>query len=394
MREVKANARKMLPPAPGVIGLARVGKDAETILPLLQTGDIAVIDHVDLTRATATAMVDAGVRAVVNGAPMISGRFANLGPEALADAGVPMVDSLGSEGIRAIRDAQRIRVHDGLVYAVRPDGQFDELAHGRVVDLDQLHQQMTRARRSLLGRVDGLAKTTGEFLRREPELLLRGDGLPELAAHLEGRPVVVVAKADHADLQAIAQFVRDQSPAVVAVGTAADDLLGMSWVPDVVVVTSGQPESMPSADALRIASDVVLIAPRGSSLSEQATIESVSASPPLLVDTSANAEDVALLLADHHGSALVVGVGLQSRLEEFLEADHQVGASSFVTRLKLGERLVDAAAVRALYTGRAGAGQIALVVGSGLIALVAAIAVTPVGQDWAQGIVDYLQGLL
>ena len=144
---------------------------------------------------------------------------------------------------------------------------------------------------------------------------------------------------------------------VIAVGAAADDLLGAELGPDVVVVTAGDPDSVPSADALRVAADVVLVAPRGSSLVEQATIEAV-AGPPWLVDTSATAEDVGLLLADRYAAALVVGVGLHARLDEFLDGQQAGRASSFATRLKVGDRLVDADAVRALYTGRPGALQV------------------------------------
>lgn len=390
---VKASARKTAAAPPGVTGLARVGKDPATLVAQLQEGDVAVIDHVDLSSDTATAMVEAGVAAVLNAAPMISGRYANLGPEVLADAGVPMVDQLGAEAVGRIRDAAKVRVHDGTVYAVRPDGEADELAAGRVVDLERLRSQMAQARRVLLSRVDGLAQTTGEFLRREPELLLRGDGLPRLSTVVDGRPVVVVSEPDHSELQAVAGFVRAQGPVVVAVGRAADDLLGMGWVPDVVVVTAGEPASVPSADALRTARDVVLIATRGSSLVEQATIESIATGPPLLVDTSAGGEDVALLLAEHHGATLVVGVGLQVRLQTLLEGEQPVAASTFVTRLKLGERLVDAAAVRALHTGDAGRSQLLWVAAAGVVALLVALAGTPVGNGWAEGIVDYLQGL-
>lgn len=389
---MKFNARKASLALPGVTGTARVGTPTSSVLPLLEPGDIAVIDHVDLDRDTATALVDAGVRAVVNAAPMISGRYANLGPEVLAEAGVLLVDSIGKTGLARIPDDQRIRIHEGGVYAVLPDGQMKELAAGRVLDLDQVHGEMEQARTGLAIQLDTLNQTTGEFLRREHELLLNGTGLPALTTRMAGRAVVVVAAADHGDLQAISAFVREQAPVVIAIGAAADDLIGLSWAPDVVVVTAGQPRSMPSADAVQVAADVVLVAPRGSSLEEQATIEAI-AGPPHLVDTSATAEDVGLLLADRHGAELVVGVGLQSRLEEFLDSHQASSASSFATRLKLGDRLVDAAAVRRLYTGRPGAGQVFAVVAAGLVALVAAIAVTPVGQDWAHDVVDYLQGL-
>ena len=390
---MKFNARKASLAPPGVTGIARVGKPTSTVLPRLRPGDIAVLDHVDLDRDSATALVEAGVRVVVNAAPMISGRYANLGPEMLAEAGVVLVDRVGKEGVDRIRDNRPIRVNDGVIYAVLPDGHIEELATGRALDLDRVHSEMEQASSGLAVQLDTLTHTTGDFLRREHELLLNGRGLPELTTRIAGRSVVVVGLADHADLQAIGPFVRDQAPVVIAVGVAADDLLGLSWAPDVVVVTAGDPDSVPSTDALRVAADVVLVAPRGSGLAEQATIEAV-AGPPLIVDTSATAEDVGLLIADRHDAALVVGVGLHARLDQFLDSEQAGRASSFATRLKVGDRLVTAQAVRALYTGRPGAMQVFPVLLAGLVALLAAIAVTPVGQDWAHDVVDYLQGLM
>jgi uncharacterized membrane-anchored protein len=389
---MKSNARKASPAPPGVTGIARVGKPTSTLLPRLRPGDIAVLDHVDLGRDSATALVEAGVRAVINAAPMISGRYANLGPEVLAEAGVLLVDRVGKEGANRIRDNFPIRVNEGVIYAVLPDGQTEELATGRALDLDQVHGEMEQARSGMAVPLDTLTHTTSEFLRREHELLLSGRGLPALTTRIAGRAVVVVGAADHGDLLAIGPFVREQAPVVIAVGAAADDLIGMSWAPDVVVVTAGDPHSVPSADALQVAADVVLVAPRGSSLAEQAAIEAVGGSP-WLVDTSAAAEDVGLLLADHYAAALIVGVGLHARLDQFLDGQQAGRASSFATRIKLGDRLVDAEAVRALYTGRPGMSQVLPVLLAGLVALLAAIAVTPVGQDWAHDVVDYLQSL-
>src|SRR3712207_7368401 len=121
---------------------------------------------------------------------------------------------------------------------------------------------MAQARSGLLVQLDTLPHNTSEFLRREQELLLNGRGLPDVRTPLAGRPAVVVGEAAHAQLIAIREFVREQEPAVIAVGTAADDLLGLSWVPDIVVVTAGAPASVPSADALRAATDVIVVTPR------------------------------------------------------------------------------------------------------------------------------------
>ena len=114
--------------APGLTGTARVERRTRVLLPRLRPGDVAVLDHLDMDRATAQALVDAGVSAVLNAAPMISGRFPNLGPQVLTEAGILVLDSV--EGAFGIADGAAVRVHDEVVFV---DGAA--VAMGREVDI-------------------------------------------------------------------------------------------------------------------------------------------------------------------------------------------------------------------------------------------------------------------
>lgn len=388
---MRFNARRaQVADQPGVVGTARVWDRTGEVLSRLRPGDVVVIDQVDLDSETASALVNARVGAVVNASPMISGRFANLGPEVLSTAGVMLVDHIGPQGLAAIRDDEVVRVHGGSVYVGE-----EAVAIGRELDAETIHAEMAQARSGLMVQLDTLTHNTSEFLRREQDLLLNGRGLPDLATPLAGRPVVVACEPGHADLTAIRSFVREQDPAIIAVGAAADDLLGLSWVPDVVVVTADDPDSVPSADALRAATDVLVLSPRGGGTAEQEGIERMGINP-LRVVSSATAEDVALLLAERNDAVLIVGVGLRSRLEDYLDNKVAGRASTFATRLKVGSRLVDAAAVRELYSARTRPAHVVLVLLAGMVALGAAIAVTPVGHDWTgelSDLLDHLQGL-
>jgi uncharacterized membrane-anchored protein len=383
---VRLNARRGAVAAPpGVTGIARVGDRTSSLVARLKPGDVAVLDHVDLDSETATALVAAGVGAVVNASPMMSGRYASLGPEVLAEAGVVMVDHVGPQGLAAVRDNREVRVHHGTVYM------GDEaVATGRELDLEAVRSEMAQARSGLLVQLDTLTHSTSEFLRREQDLLLDGRGLPDLRTPMAGRPVVVACEPDHLDLTAIRQFVREQDPAIVTVGTATDDLLGFGWAPDVVVVTADDPTSMPSADALRVAADVVVLSRRGAGTAEREAVERLGIRP-LHVESSATAEDVALLLAERHQARLLVGVGLHGRLEDYLDNRLAGRASTFATRLRVGSRLIDARAVRALYSSRTRPVHVVLVLLAGLVALAAAIATTPVGQEWTNDLIGLVQ---
>ena len=65
-------------------------------------------------------------------------------------------------------------------------------------------------------------------------------------------------------------------------------------------------------------------------------------------------EDVALLLAYEKGAELIVAVGTHFNLIEFLERNRAGMSSTFLTRLSVGEILVDAKGVSRLVSRRVG----------------------------------------
>jgi uncharacterized membrane-anchored protein len=108
---------------------------------------------------------------------------------------------------------------------------------------------------------------------------------------------------------------------------------------------------------------------------------------------SGAAEDAALLLADTGAASVVVGVGMHATLDEFLDRRRSGLASTYLTRLKVGERLVDASALPTLYSGRVRPWHLVSVGLAGLVALGAAIGVTPVGQEWVSGLTSWVAGV-
>jgi uncharacterized membrane-anchored protein len=386
-----SSRRTDVPSLPGVAGSARVARRAPQLLSRVRTGDIVVIDHHDLDQETAQRLVARGVTGVVNAAPMISGRYANLGPEVLAEAGVVLLDQVGEDGWAAIPDNQPIRIDDGVVYAADT-----VVAHGRVVDLATIHAEMEVARSGLAVQLDTLTHNASDFLRREQDLLLDGHGLPELTTPLFQRPALVVASFDHAELVKLRRYVREQDPAILAVGTAADQLMELGWVADVVLVSATDPDTLPTADALRAATDVVLVCSHGQSHIEVETVQGIVrlGVGPLLVESTATPEDLALLLGDRYDAVPLVGAGLHARLEDFLDRREAGLASTFATRLKVGSRLVDASAVPSLHTSGPTTGQVVGLLLAGLVAVLAAVAVTPAGQEMVEALADHLGSLL
>ncbi|GAA1774950.1 putative cytokinetic ring protein SteA [Nocardioides hankookensis] len=346
-----------------------------------------MVDHLDMDRHTAQALVDAGVVAVVDAVAIISGRYPNLGPQLLADAGVEIVDGVGPAALGAISDGAAIRLHDGVVLV-----DDVEVARGRVLDAESVAAEMERARAGLATQLAGLTHNSTELLRREQDVLLHGIGVPRLATRIAGRPVVVVAgdyDQDH-ELAGVRVFLREQRPVVIAVGTAADALRRTGVRVDVVVLDAD--DELPSAASLRAARDVVVRLDRGSSPAILGQLDRLGVRP-VLIESAVAAADAALVVADAADPSVIVAVGLRGTLAELLDSQRTGVASAFLTRLKVGPRLVDGAAVPLLYSGRVRPWHLLVVMVAGLVALAAAISVTPVGHDWASDLYDIATGL-
>ncbi|KRF15286.1 hypothetical protein ASG90_11225 [Nocardioides sp. Soil797] len=378
---------------PGIVGTARVDRRTRTLISRLEPGDIAVLDHLDMDRSTAQRLVDAEVVAVVNASPFVSGRFPNQGPAVLIDAGITLLDGVGAQAFSAVKDGRRLRLHQGEVFA------GDEaVASGTVLDRERLDGELSAARGGLGTQLESFTRNSAEFLRHEEGLLLHGTGAPRLGTRVSGRPVVVVVPGpDHeAELKGIRRYLCEQRPVLIGVDTGADVLLAAGFKPDVVVLTSPgsaeADETRVSAKALRGATDVVVLVDRGAGSIPTDSLERLGVRP-LRFETGATAEDAGLMLASLGEAKLVVAVGAHANLADFLDRQRGHLASTFLTRLRVGPTLVDARALPALYAGRVRTWHIWLVLLVGLLAVAAAIAVTPVGQQWIDDLRPHINDL-
>ncbi len=375
---------------PGLSGVARVDRRTDGLLRRLKAGEIAVLDQIDLDRATADALIAVRVAAVINASPSISGRFPNLGPEALLAAGIPLVDAVGPEALRTIKDGSRIRLQDGAIFAGE-----QHLADGVVQTTDSVADAMVEAKSGLSHQLEAFAANTIEFMRRERHLLLDGVGVPDVNVELAGRQVLVVAAGfDHAaELARLRNYIREYRPVLVGVGAGADALLAAGHRPALIV---GDPAEA-SVEALTCGADVVVPAFADGHAPGLHRVQDLGAGA-VTFPSSANPEDLALLLAAHHGAATIVTVGLSASMAEFLDRGRSgSNASTFLTRLKLGGELVDGRVLAGLYRSRISVGAVLLMIGAAVVAVVAALLVSDAGDAvlaWFSALLGSVRGWL
>ncbi|WP_181776286.1 putative cytokinetic ring protein SteA [Amycolatopsis pittospori] len=363
---------------PGITGVARVDRRTRELLRRLSPGDIVVLDQLDLDRSTADALVEAEVAAVVNASPSISGRFPNLGPEILLEAGIPLVDSVGGELLRKVKDGTKLRLHEGVVYIGER-----QIGSGVQQTRESVADQMIEAKAGMSTQLEAFSANTIEFLRRERSLILDGVGVPEIRVPLRDRHALVVAGGNgHAeDLKKLKKYISEHRPVLIGVDAGADTLRAQGYLPDVIV---GDPHGI-GAETLRSGGEVVVPAQPDGHAPGVERIQDLGIGAVTFPATG-NAEDLALLLADAHEASLVVTVGFQATLREFLDHGRSgSNPSTFLTRLKLGTKLVDGKAVATLHRSRVSIGAIVLLVVATLVAVAAALLVSDVGSvylDW------------
>lgn len=364
---------------PGVTGLAKVDRRADALARRVGRGDIAVFDQVDLDRRTADALVAAGVAAVINAAPSISGRFPNLGPEILLSAGIVLIDGVGAGALR-IKEGSRLRLYEGGVYIGDT-----EIARGIEQDVDSIADLMIEAKSGLSAQLEAFSANTIEFLRHERALIIDRVGVPDVNVPIRGRQVLVVAAGYNyrEDLAALKHFIREYQPVLIGVEAGADALRAAGHRPHLIV---GDPYQI-ETDTLKAASEVVVPAQPDGFAPGLARIQDLGIGAVTFPAVS-NPEDLALLLAEAHGAKLVIAVGFHATLHEFLDRGRSgSNPSTFLTRLRLGNKLIDGHAAAVMYRSRVSVGAVLLLVLAALVAVTTALLVSNVG-----GAFDVLAG--
>lgn len=376
-REVSADA---------VVGIARLDRRTKRLASRINPGEIAIINHMDIDRVAGDSLVAAEVAGVINAKPSISGRYPNLGPEVLVKAGIPVVDDVGEEIFDTVKEGAVVRIEDGVVYVGD-----EEVARGHRYDAESVTQAMLDAREGLSVQLEAFAANTMEYLKRERELLLDGVGIPDVETDFAGRHCLIVVRGyDYKeDLEVLRPYIREFRPVLVGVDGGADALVEAGYTPDMIV---GDMDSA-SDDVLRCGAEVVVHAYADGRAPGLPRVERLGVAAKTF-PAAATSEDIAMLMADEKGATMIVAVGTHATLVEFLDKGRAGMASTFLTRLRVGGKLVDAKGVSRLYKQNVPVSAMLLLVLSAIAAMAAAIGASTVGLTFLEIVADWWDGLI
>lgn len=351
----------------------RVDKKTKHLTQRLRAGEIAVIDHADIDRIAAETLVAAAPSAVLNAAKSTTGRYPNMGPSIIVDAGITLIDDLGSR-IMNLKEGTKVTIEGNSVFQ---NGQL--VAEGIQQTPGTIAADLEEARKGLSTQIEAFAANTMEYLRRERDLLLDGVGLPEVKTKFAGKHALIVVRGYHyqEDLRSLRPYIREYIPVLVGVDGGADAILEQGYTPDMII---GDMDSV-SDQALRCGAEIVVHAYRNGKApgTERLKREGI---PHVVFPATGTSEDVAMLLADDKDAEMIVALGTHASLVEFLDKGRSGMASTFLTRLRVESKLVDAKGVSQLYQPRVSTWQTLLLALVGVGAVAISLAVTPVGQTF------------
>ena len=364
------------------MGPARLDLRTKNLTRRLRPGDIAIIDHADLDRVSAETLIRCQAAAVVNAAPSISGRYPNLGPQVLIEAGIPLVDDVGPEVFDQIREGQAVRLEGDTLHV------GDSIAaKGTLQDAESVAAGMASAKEGLADQLKAFVANTMEYINRDSELLIDGIRIPDLRTRLEGKHALVVARGYRhtEDLKALHAYIREFKPVMIGVDGGANALLDAGYRPDLIV---GDMDSV-SDRALRSGAEIVVHAYLNGHAPGLPRVQDLGLSS-VTCPAAGTSEDVAVLLADGAGATLIVAVGMRFSLVEFLDKGRSGMASAVLTRIRVADKIVDAKGVSRLYQSRISARALILLALAALVTVVVAIVASPVGRTF----LDYFGVLL
>lgn len=324
-----------------ISAVSRIDKRTKELVNRLNNGEIAVINHRDIDEVAANSLVMCKPRMVINAERSISGRYPNLGPEILEKAGIPILDHVGTDVFDAISEGDLLEIKGNEIYLKEKC-----IGKGTLLTEALIKEKLEATKENFQNELDKFIENTLEYAKKEKSMILGNLKIPKVQTKFKKRHTLVVVRGQNyrEDLQAIRSYIEEFHPILIGVDGGGDALLEFGYVPDMIV---GDMDSV-SDECLKTCKEIIVHAyPNGKAPGlervEELGLESVVFPAP------GTSEDIAMLLAFENETELIVAVGTHSNMVDFLEKGRKGMASTFLVRLMVGSKLIDAKGVNKLY---------------------------------------------
>ncbi|GAB6099001.1 putative cytokinetic ring protein SteA [Halanaerocella petrolearia] len=349
-------------------GRVRLGTKTKNLVKNLTTGEIAVIKHQDLDYLAAQSLLEAGVKAVVNAKASISGKYPNLGPQKILAAKIPIIDQVGDNIFKSLNSGEKIKIKDGNI--IKRD---KVIATGDILTLEGVESRLQETRANLETELSKFIDNTLDYAKKEKNLILDLD-IPKVNTDLQDRDVLIVVRGKdyRQDLEAVSSYIKQVNPVLIGVDGGADALVEYGFEPDIII---GDMDSV-SDEVLASGAELIVHAYPDGKAPGMERIRDLNLEARKF-PAPGTSEDIAMLLGYEQGAELIVAVGTHTHMIDFLEKGRPGMASTFLVRLKVGNKLVDAKGVNKLYNTRLQPKHLAQLMIASLIPIIAISIVSP-----------------
>ncbi len=355
-------------------GKIRKGRCTKNMVCNLRPGEIALIDHRDLDDVAVEALLRARVKAILNVNLFVSGLFRNHAPFRLLKEGIFLLEGLNDNLFSIISEGDEIQVRGDAVWHGEK-----VVAKGSIFSPEVYEKRLMDANEQASMVAESFLDNTLSYAQREKDLLLGNLELPSLKTPIKGRDVVVVVRGKNyrEDLQILRQYLKEAKPVLIGVDGGGDALWKAGFRPHIII---GDMDSA-SDEVLRSAREVIVHAypdQRGAPGLERVLALGLDYSVLTAPGTS---EDIAFLLAYEKGAELILALGAHFGVTEFLEKGRKGMASTFLVRLKVADKLIDAKGVSRLYRRRKPYALMPLIFLAGLLPVGVLLFLSPLVQQ-------------
>lgn len=320
--------------------VARVDKKTKELVKRLQANEIAVINHRDIDEVAASSLVACRPKLIINADQSMSGRYPNLGPGILVKADLPVLDHVGLDVFQAIQEDDILEIIENNIYR---NGEL--LGTGTLLTEEVIQSKLEETEKNFAVELDKFIENTLEYAKKEKNFFLGNLKIPDVNTEFKGRHVLVVVRGQDykEDLMAIKPYIEEFNPILIGVDGGGDALLEFGYIPDLIV---GDMDSVSDQCLLSCKEIIVHAYPDGRAPGlervEQLGLKGI------LFPAPGTSEDIAMLMAFEKNADLIVAVGTHSNMIDFLEKGRKGMASTFLVRLKVGSKLIDAKGVNKL----------------------------------------------
>lgn len=354
-------------------GRVKIDIKTKNLINRLEQKDIALISHKDLDEIAAISLADKKVSCVINTEKFISGKYPNKGPSILIKNNIALFEVTGDYNFSTIKDGDILEIIDNnIILGERTLGNCTLVDNKMIIKLIKLGNE------NLESELDIFIENTLEYAKKEKSIVTGKINLPKLDIDLANKQVLVVVRGKDykADLLTIKSYIKEVKPILIGVDGGGDALMEFGYIPDLII---GDMDSV-SDKCLLIAKEVIVHGYASGKAPGMKRVIELGIEPKLFISPGTS-EDIALLLAYEKNADLIVALGTHTNMIDFLEKGRPGMGSTFLTRLKVGERLIDAKGVNKLYSSTLKTKHLILVVAAAFIPILIILFINPLTRS-------------